>query len=378
MNIRILVVDDDPLTRREIKAMLTKAGYEVETAATGMKAVGIIEERDLDIVFLDLKMPEMSGIEVLKAVKSVKPYVFVIMITAYATIETAVEAMKSGAYDYITKPFKPNQLLSLVEDVLEEREFESGLREVEFARSRRDRFEIFLGLLREGKKGLFFSKDDPERIVRKLNEEDGKALRSASVFLIAPSGASGRVIHPLNTRRIEEIVDDIIGEKGNVAAFFDGIEVLIEYHPWKRVKGFFMDLIKRMRGTGSHLIISADPAAIRQDEFRELESLLRSTHMQPVFESLANSIRRNIIGFLSLRQRASFTTILNGIEAGPSPKFSFHLKKLEENSIIAKDPGGMYSLTERGKRTAELFSEVERQGSGKSDGRVSLVISTKR
>lgn len=106
----ILVVDDEKNYLVVLDALLSEEGYEVTTADSGVKALEILKESDLDLVLTDLKMPLMDGIELLENIKKINPDLPVIMMTAYGTIDTAIEAMKKGAYDYVTKPFQNEEL----------------------------------------------------------------------------------------------------------------------------------------------------------------------------------------------------------------------------------------------------------------------------
>jgi two-component system response regulator AtoC len=116
----ILVVDDDRNLSKVLKGLLEKASFNVLTAHDVDTAVPIIDERDLDLIITDLKMPGKSGIDLLKLSQERKPYVPVILITAYGTIEAAVAALKKGAYDFITKPFDENELLNVIKKALSE------------------------------------------------------------------------------------------------------------------------------------------------------------------------------------------------------------------------------------------------------------------
>ncbi len=111
---RILIVDDDALVLESLKLLLKKAGYKVFSAVNGKEALSILKKTDIPIMITDLKMPQMSGIELMKKAMELSPDLCVIMMTAYATVETAVEAMKIGAYDYITKPFSSDELMMII------------------------------------------------------------------------------------------------------------------------------------------------------------------------------------------------------------------------------------------------------------------------
>ncbi len=110
MNKRVLVVDDDESLRRVTQVQLEQAGFQTSTAADGFEALTILQKSAPDLVITDLKMPGMSGIDLLRRIRADYPEVLVIMLTAFGTVESAVEAMKAGAYDYITKPVHPDEL----------------------------------------------------------------------------------------------------------------------------------------------------------------------------------------------------------------------------------------------------------------------------
>ncbi|MEJ2430711.1 MAG: FAD-dependent oxidoreductase [Deltaproteobacteria bacterium] len=111
---RILVVDDELIVRDSLKDWLVEDGFDVETADSGADALEKMAKQSYQLMLLDIKMPEMDGVEVLKRSKDMRPELPVVMMTAYATVETAVEAMKIGALDYLMKPFDPETLVPLV------------------------------------------------------------------------------------------------------------------------------------------------------------------------------------------------------------------------------------------------------------------------
>ncbi len=121
MQHQILVVDDDDANRVTLERILKRAGYGVRHASSGREAMEILRAQRTDLVLTDLKMPGMSGLDLLKAAKVVDPDIEVVVMTAYGTVETAVEAMKEGAYDFVSKPLKRIELLTCVEKALEKR-----------------------------------------------------------------------------------------------------------------------------------------------------------------------------------------------------------------------------------------------------------------
>lgn len=118
---KILVVDDEEIVCQSCDRILTEEGYEVQTRPSGREALQLLSEEPFDVVIVDLKMPGMSGMELLQAIKRDSPDIPVIMITGYSTVETAVEAMKSGAFDYLPKPFTPDEVAVVVKKALDSR-----------------------------------------------------------------------------------------------------------------------------------------------------------------------------------------------------------------------------------------------------------------
>ena len=117
----ILVVDDEAIIREGLRRILENEAFEVETFGAGRPAIERMQDEDFSLVITDLKMPGMSGLEVLKSIKILQPEVPVIIITGYSTVDTAVETMKSGAVDYLAKPFTPEQIIEKVNKALEQK-----------------------------------------------------------------------------------------------------------------------------------------------------------------------------------------------------------------------------------------------------------------
>ena len=119
---RILVVDDEDIVRTSCSRTLSPEGYEVRLAKNGVEGLKMASEERFDLVLTDLKMPDMDGIEVLRIIKEQWPETAVIIVTGYQTVDTAVKAIKLGAYDYIEKPFTPDALISAVAEAMANRQ----------------------------------------------------------------------------------------------------------------------------------------------------------------------------------------------------------------------------------------------------------------
>ncbi len=119
---RILAVDDEEIILSSFRKILVLAGYSIDTVEKGSEALGLIRKNDYDFIFTDLKMPEMDGVELTKAAKHLRPDIDIIVITGYASIETAVETVKFGAMAYVEKPFTEDELLGFLKKALIKRQ----------------------------------------------------------------------------------------------------------------------------------------------------------------------------------------------------------------------------------------------------------------
>ena len=149
---RILVVDDEAVIREGMRRILDGGEFEVETFANGYLAIEKLQEEAFDLLITDLKMPGMGGMEVLKSIKILQPEMPVIIITGYSSVDTAIEAMKNGAFDYIAKPFTPDEINEKVRKALEQKAV--LLDDIYLRKELRDNhgFDMFIGASREMQK----------------------------------------------------------------------------------------------------------------------------------------------------------------------------------------------------------------------------------
>lgn len=190
----ILIVDDEPFNLDLLEQELADKGYAVERATNGTEALRKVDSLQPDLILLDYQMPDMNGLEVLKEIRRRENDVPVVLITAYGTIERAVQAMKEGAYDFITKPFDPDHISLVVQKALER---ERLRREVElFAEDVSERYQLVVG--RSAKMNLA------------IDTAKKAAGSSATVLLLGESGTGkeifGRAIHTWSERKSEPFV----------------------------------------------------------------------------------------------------------------------------------------------------------------------------
>ncbi len=249
---RILVIDDDDSFRSVLQYNLSQAGYEVEIAVGGREGLQQMKQAPFDAVITDIKMPGMDGLEVLGRVKKEYPDIVVIMITAHGSIEMAVEAMRQGAYDYITKPLNRDALLLTLEKALRYR----ALRE-ENLRLREEREERW-------KAGRIVGESPA---VRKLIEQIGKvAGKDATVLITGETGTGkelvARAIHTGSGRRDHSLVTI------NCAAIPGD---LLESELFGHVKGAFTGAARDRKGK----FLTAHRGTLFLDEIGSLDPALQ-------------------------------------------------------------------------------------------------------
>ena len=141
----ILVVDDEEVMRDVLHALLTEAGFKVTLAQDGREGLTTARRQGFDAAIVDVMLPDMGGIDVLEELKKIDPELVVLMITAYASVETALSAMKKGAFDYVAKPFKHEELLHILQNGLKQRRLQDENRSLRTALRDQARFTEILG-----------------------------------------------------------------------------------------------------------------------------------------------------------------------------------------------------------------------------------------
>ncbi len=195
-NVSILVVDDEAAVRNSLADWFQKDGYATDKAADAVEALKKFSEKSYDIVLLDIKMPNMDGMELQKRIKQIDPSIVVIMITAYASVDTAVEALKEGAFDYVTKPVDPDDLSRLVGRAVEQRLLKKENLEL---RKRIDELSVEDDLIG----------DSPA--IRKIRDVIDTVAKSDVTVLIRGESGTGkeliaRLIHAKSARRYFPLV----------------------------------------------------------------------------------------------------------------------------------------------------------------------------
>ncbi len=189
----VLVVDDEEANVEALTRLLTREGYAVVAAKNGPEALDLVRTRQPELLLTDLKMPGMDGLELLRAVRTVAPEVEVILVTAYGTVETAVEAMKEGAYDFITKPLKRHDVVRSLGKALEKGRL--------LAENRRLREVIARGGAAAGPMSRIVGQSEP---LRRVLETVAQVAPSEATVLITGESGTGK---ELLARAIHEVSD---------------------------------------------------------------------------------------------------------------------------------------------------------------------------
>ncbi len=252
---RVLVIDDEKNMQHMLSVMLEKAGYEVETAGDGAEGLALMELRAFDFVLCDIRMPKMDGMEFLENVRERFPDITVIMMSAYGNFESAIKAMKKGAYDYVSKPFKTDEILLTLKKV-EERERLKAENVRLRDRVRRLERQYAFGEIVTGSGSMF----------RVMNLVETLADHKTTVLITGESGTGkelvARAIHTGGVRSSEPMVSINCG----------GIPAtLLESELFGFRKGAFTDAVKDKAG----LFKEADGGTIFLDEIGELPLALQ-------------------------------------------------------------------------------------------------------
>ena len=250
--ISILIVDDEESVRDSLFNWFIEDGYRVECAENAKKALTLLESDQFDIILADIKMPGMDGLEMLRRIKSIKPDSIVIVMTAFATVDTAVKALKDGAYDYVTKPFDPDDLTHLIRNATKQISLEDENESLRKKVITLENVEDLIGTS-EAMKDL-------------LREVENVAQTNSSVILTGESGTGkelvARAIHANSPRRFFPFVSVHCGAL---------TESLLESELFGHEKGAFTGAMYNRKGRFE----MADSGSIFLDEIATISSKMQ-------------------------------------------------------------------------------------------------------
>ena len=249
---KILVADDEQSMREFLDIMLKKEGYKVSLASNGEEVLKLVEKDLFDLVLLDIRMPKLDGLSTLKKIKAVSPETIVIMITAYASADTAIRAMKEGAYDYITKPFKVDEIKLIIKNALEKKNLQKENTLLKQAVTERYHFENIIG--------------QSPKMLELYDLLEKVAPTKTNILVTGESGTGkelvAKAIHYNSPRKDKPFVTLNCGAIP---------ETLIESELFGHMKGAFTDAVATKKG----LFEVADEGTIFLDEISELPLLMQ-------------------------------------------------------------------------------------------------------
>ncbi|MHB8352032.1 MAG: winged helix-turn-helix domain-containing protein [Thermoplasmata archaeon] len=322
---RILVVDDDAVFREELGELLSDDGHTVTRASSVPKAVELLEHEEVDVVLTDLKMPRHGGLELVATVRQRWPRTVVIVVTGFATVETAVEALKLGALDYLRKPFRLEEVHAALALASQQQAFESPPD----------------------------SGRDPEREARAL-ASSGRydvLLLSDPPAPPAPHLTTG----PLDPDHPADLFDRahaFILEHPHAAVVLSGGERMVARHRLEEIVELLDRLRSDLAGHGP-LRIGFLPAQVTRSAAAALGAAVTESDTHATLEALANPIRRKVLERLA-EAPSSFGDAMKAAHLDDSPKLAFHMNKLLECGLIRHE-GDAYQLSPRGRAAVRLL-----------------------
>src|SRR6266436_6324390 len=267
-NHRVLIIDDERPVLMTLEALLKRHGYQVDTAPTAAQGLKVLKSKSPTLVLLDLRLPDADGLEMLDRIKVELPEVQVIILTAHDSLHNAIESIKRGAYHFISKPYAPEELLSLVEKALEKQLL---LREREKLREKTEQLEKRLEIAETRRAPIFMSRpmQEIEELINAMAPSDANAL------IVGESGVGkeviANVIHARSRRAEKPMV------KLNCAAF---PQTMIEGELFGYVKGAFTGALNDFPG----MIAAANAGTLFLDEISDMPADLQTRFLRVLQE----------------------------------------------------------------------------------------------
>jgi DNA-binding NtrC family response regulator len=267
-NHRVLIIDDERPVLMTLEALLKRHGYHVDTASTASQGLKLLRSKPSTLVLLDLQLPDADGLETLDQIKTEVPQTQVIILTAHDSLHNAIESIKRGAYHFISKPYAPEELLSLMEKALEKQLL---LREAEELREKTEQLERRLEMA-EARPTLIFKSKPMQEIDELIN---AMAPSDANALIVGESGVGKEVIanaiHTRSRRAGKPMV------KLNCAAF---PQTMIEGELFGYVKGAFTGAMQDFPG----MIAAADGGTLFLDEISDMPAELQTRFLRVLQE----------------------------------------------------------------------------------------------
>jgi YesN/AraC family two-component response regulator len=340
----ILIVDDNLTYLHQMKKYLSLHNLKVEIAKNGEEAFTKMTKSVYDVVILDLKMPDFSGIEILQWANEQDLTSNFIVITGYGSVETAVKAMKLGAIDYLQKPFEPQTLFHLIKKVGKGPPV-STTPDI-FPRGS---LKGWLQGLCKGKPVLLMTDQNPEDFCHQYG-----ITVTESIQLTSKPGQDA--IDPKKTVTLRHRIQDFATAMNNVVIIHGGLSTLITLHGKIKIQEY-LDFLHALAEKENFQLIILYQSVEEKEILQALENIPSSTFIDDVVKIFDHDIRCHILNILGTRKTLHYTDFLKEMDIDISSNLAFHLKKLMKLDLIEKK-ADQYVLTPRGRYFVDILHSL--------------------
>lgn len=347
------MADDDKVLNNELSESLSDNGFDVIQAFTGKDALKLVESQEIDIVFLDIKMPEMDGIEVLRRAGNRYGHPTFIIMTGFASLNTAIQALKHGAFDYVKKPFQVEDLVDIINRIQEERNY---------LKDRLDEPRDY-GIRKKMDHGFLETLKKTHNILLVTGEEETAAnpdgtYSDINVLPLIQTDSNKRKITDLFT--IKREINNHILSHPRPAVVIDCLGEMVDHYGLDNVGDFVQKSLHDQLPPECRIVLLEGNVSLSQEAKEILSRNAFKFHMDLMFQAISSPIRRDTVIFLSENPECQYSDILRALNIRDSSKLNFHLKRMLGDSLVEKDSYGKYQLSERGRVLANLYLRFER------------------
>lgn len=345
---KVLIADDDTTIRMELAELLREQGHEVKVASDGAEAIRMLEAEGFDAALLDLMMPRATGLEVLRRVRVVRPRTAVIMITGQGTIDAAVEAMKTGAADFIEKPFEVEAIERTLRGIEEEHQARRLL-----AGPAADPSSL---------RGVFEEAAARKALLAVIGPRGKPPPKTTKIVRVAADPSSPETFAPNHLYQLNAAVEDHVARTDRPVVYLSDLGLLEQTHGPKDIAAWIRQIGNRCQAKDGMVVVAGADASLAAAVEASREVGPMDARLQGMLDSLANPVRRAIVGFVFASAPVAYSAILRRNFVDSSSKLSFHLGKLQLDGLLAKAAGGAYVLTEDGRRAWRVLKALAEEG----------------
>ncbi len=339
---RVLIVDDNVIYLQQMKKYLCLSDLSVDIADGGELALAMMSKDHYDVVILDLKMPDLSGIEVLQRACQQGIQSNFIVITGYGSVETAVDAMKLGAADYLQKPFEPEKLPHLIKKV-------GSTESIPIDSFSSGNLKDWLKRICSGKSIFLITDLNPKEF-----EEEYGISSTRRVWLTEESHENAIDARKIATLR--NLIEEFTTKNQNALIIHGGVSNLLGIHGWDKLRDY-LSCIHNMAKEKKFQLIVLYQSPIEKELLQTLKGMPLPSFINEVVEVFNHDTHRHILQLLDTHKALHYTDFLKEMDIDLSSALAFHLKKLLRCGIINKK-GDQYMLTLRGRYFVDILNSL--------------------